>query len=137
VRAELGFVPHAFACAFHPRAVEIFGVGEWLTHLLVRERGEHLHLLIQPRSRVGFRTFMRVFAGQIAQKVSGAVKGRALGMGFWDLPAWSRIVEWGRPFEIAKTYLEKNRDEGLTRSRLPRKIKNPLGKPSGFLQTLI
>src|SRR4051794_22703013 len=37
--------------------------------------GNHLHLLIQVRDRVGFQKFLRVFAGQTAMIITGARKG--------------------------------------------------------------
>jgi len=75
--------------------------------------GNHLHLLIQTKSRTyapakrNFQAFMRRFAGEVALKITGATKGCSQG-GFWGELAYTRIVEWGRPVTILKNYFAKN-----------------------------
>lgn len=73
--------------------------------------GNHLHLLVQAKTRDGFRNFLRSFSGALAMAVTGARKGRGLGKRFWDALAFSRIVEWGRDFWNVRRYLVLNRDE--------------------------
>lgn len=68
--------------------------------------GNHLHLLLQAKSRTDFRAFMREFAGVVAVVVTGAVKGSP--QKFWDGIPWSRIVEWGRQFKNAARYVLLN-----------------------------
>jgi REP element-mobilizing transposase RayT len=75
--------------------------------------GNHLHLLVRASSRDGFKNFLRVLAGRIAQKVTGARKGKPWGGRFWDLLVFSRIVEWGRAFAIARGYVVKNQLQAL------------------------
>jgi hypothetical protein len=58
--------------------------------------GNHLHLLVRAYDRRGFKDFLRVFAGQLAQRITGAVKGKKLSGRFWDLTPFTQIVEWGR-----------------------------------------
>jgi REP element-mobilizing transposase RayT len=83
----------------------------------------HLHLLIRLKDRKGFQTFLRVFCGKIAQRVTGAVKGSRQTGKFWLLP-FTRIVEWGRAFGVARSYVEQNEKEadGILSYR-PRKTK--------------
>jgi REP element-mobilizing transposase RayT len=70
--------------------------------------GNHLHLLIQAKTRAGFRRFLRTIAGLIARRLTGARKGAALSERFWDLLAFSRVVAWGRAFHIALNYVAGN-----------------------------
>src|SRR5579859_7291966 len=61
--------------------------------------GNHMHLAIRIANRDCFGNFLRVFSGQVAMKVTGSVKGRPTKGGrFWDLLAWTRILEWGKAF---------------------------------------
>ncbi len=46
----------------------------------------------------------------IARIVTGAKKGSAFGR-FWDALAYSRVVEWGRAYFIAKYYVIQNEME--------------------------
>lgn len=73
--------------------------------------GNHLHLVVRGKHRAGIRNFMRVFAGQVAQLVTGAVKGKAAVESFWELPVWSRIVEWGKAFYKVLAYVRMNQLE--------------------------
>ena len=70
--------------------------------------GTHLHCLLRAKTKAGFRNFLRVFSGQVAQQVTGAKPGNPLKKRFWDLLAYSRVVEWGRAFQIAEKYVRKN-----------------------------
>ena len=73
--------------------------------------GNHLHLLVKAESRDGFANFLRVLGAQIATHVTGARRGKALGVRFWDLPAWSRLVEGD--FRSVRAYIVKNSLEAL------------------------
>jgi REP element-mobilizing transposase RayT len=68
--------------------------------------GNHLHLLVKAGSRTGLRGFLREFAGVLAARITGAIKGRP--QKFWDTPAWSKIVEWGRQFDHTARYILLN-----------------------------
>jgi hypothetical protein len=68
--------------------------------------GNHLHLLVQAKSRAEFQAFLREFAGGVAALVTGAIKGRP--EKFWDGLAWSTVVEWGRQFRNAARYVLLN-----------------------------
>ncbi len=87
--------------------------------------GNHLHLLVRARCRLGLQTFLRVFAGMVARRVTGADKGRAVG-GFWDMLAYSRVMTWGRDFFGVRAYLVRNELETLRlipyRDRKPRRL---------------
>ena len=70
--------------------------------------GNHLHLLVQGKHRRQLQAFLRVLPGQLAQALTGAKKGRKLASRFWDLLAFSRVVEWGRSLQILRRYIAKN-----------------------------
>jgi len=68
--------------------------------------GNHLHLLVITPSRLAFQNFLRELAGSIARSIQG--KGK-----FWDLLAFSRVVEWGRDLRNLETYFVKNLFEAI------------------------
>ena len=82
--------------------------------------GNHLHLLLKAKTKIGFQNFLRVAAGQAAQGITGAKPGSPLLKRFWDLLAYSRVVPWGRAFETAKRYVHKNILEGAAILRFSR-----------------
>jgi len=75
--------------------------------------GNHLHFLIRAQTKEGLQSFLRVFAGQTAQKITGAIKGKPLGKRFWTHLVYSKIVSWGRAFKTAKAYVFQNTLEAL------------------------
>ncbi len=99
----------------------------------VANKGNHFHLLILPRSRKAYLNFVRAISGLIARVVSGQERGKAkinnstsskaadLGQRtaafspkkFWDQRPFSRIIEWGRNFRIAKITLERGTIESI------------------------
>lgn len=71
--------------------------------------GNHLHLLVRPsRRRAEFVAFLRAISGLIARLTMGVERGRAKGIKFWDARPFSRIVSWGKSFQICARYIEKN-----------------------------
>lgn len=72
----------------------------------------HVHLVLSARRRKDLQAFLRVFAQRLMFAVTGARKGRPRGR-FFDAIAWSRIVEWGREFDVVMTYVWKNTLEAL------------------------
>ncbi len=71
----------------------------------------HVHLLLRAKTRKGFQGFLRVFCGQVAQKISGARKGQKLRESFWHVPVFSRIIAWGKAFVSARRYVVQNQLE--------------------------
>ena len=91
--------------------------------------GNHLHLLLRAKTRKGFQNFLKSFAGQVAQKVTGARKGISFGR-FWNLTAYTRIVAWGKAFARVKRYVHQNHLEATgiipyTPRPLTKKTKSP------------
>lgn len=86
----------------------------------------HIHLLVKASTQKSLHDFLRVLAGQIAQRISGAVRGKRNKLSFWLKPAWKRIVHWGKDFLNMHRYLYQNQLEtlGLIPYQ-PRKIKTP------------
>jgi REP element-mobilizing transposase RayT len=75
--------------------------------------GNHLHFLLRPRSRDSLKRFLMVLSGRLAQRITGAVRGRPFGKRFFDYIPFSRIVEWGRAFKIARDYVVQNFQEAM------------------------
>ena len=70
--------------------------------------GNHLHLLVHPRSRKTFRAFIRELSGRIVASVTGACKTNPLAQKFWDFLPYTRIVTWGRDHKNLAKYFIKN-----------------------------
>jgi REP element-mobilizing transposase RayT len=87
-----------------PRWAKHFGVIIYQWSL----NGNHVHLLVRPRSRDSLRGFLSALSGRIAQHITGARKGRPFGRRFFDSIPFSRIVEWGKSFRITKGYVLQN-----------------------------
>jgi REP element-mobilizing transposase RayT len=75
--------------------------------------GNHLHMIVLPRSRDGFNAFIRSISGLIARLTLGVERGRALGLKFWDARPFTRILEWGKDYTNACQYLLQNTLEAL------------------------
>ena len=82
----------------------------------------HIHLLVKAKTQKDLYNFLRVLAGQIAQRITGAVRGNKNKFGFWLKAAWKRMVNWGRDFLGLHQYIYRNQLEtlGLT-AYTPRK----------------
>jgi REP element-mobilizing transposase RayT len=84
----------------------------------------HIHLLIKAQTQTDLQNFVRVLAGQIAQRITGAVRGKKNKVGFWLKSAWKRMVYWGRDFSNLQKYIFRNQLEvlGLVpyRPRIPK-----------------
>ena len=75
--------------------------------------GNHLHLIILPRSRDAFNGFVRAITGLIARVVLGVERGSPKCIKFWDKRPFTRIIEWGREFRYVCGYLLQNTLEAL------------------------
>jgi hypothetical protein len=70
--------------------------------------GNHLHLVVLPRSRKAFHGFIRAISGLIARAVLGVERGHAKGLKFWDQRPFTRIIEWGKDYASVAQYLAQN-----------------------------
>jgi REP element-mobilizing transposase RayT len=59
--------------------------------------GSHVHILVHAKSRTAFQGFLRVFAGMVPRRITGARKGKQVGK-FWDGLAFTRVVPFGDEF---------------------------------------
>ena len=84
--------------------------------------GNHLHLLLKAKTRVGFQHFLRVFAGQVAQRITKAKPHAPLLKRFWDFIAYSRTIPWGRAYKTAQNYIRENILQGARMTRRSRLI---------------
>lgn len=75
--------------------------------------GNHLHLIILPRSRTAYLGFIRSITGLLPRIVMGIQKGNPLGVSFWDKRPFTRIIEWGQDFQNVCSYLLQNTLEAL------------------------
>ncbi len=73
----------------------------------------HIHLLVKAPTQKKLHDFLRVLTGQIAQRITGAVRGKRNKASFWLKPAWKRIVHWGRDFLGLHKYIYQNQLETL------------------------
>lgn len=72
--------------------------------------GNHLHLLIQGKSRPLLQAFLRTLPAKIAFAITGAKKGNPQRR-FFDSIVFTRVVHWGRDILRTKNYLFKNQLE--------------------------
>lgn len=88
----------------------------------------HIHLIIQGRKRHLIQSFLRLFPGAVAMKVTNTANTRPIGR-FWQGLAFTRIIEWGRDFFGMHNYIEKNRleSEGIPRDIVDMWLKEELG----------
>jgi REP element-mobilizing transposase RayT len=92
--------------------------------------GNHLHLIVLPKTRASYKAFIRSISGLIARVTLGAERGRAKGQRFWDALPFTRILEWGRAYRTACDYLLQNTLEALGFIPYkPRKAKPPPRAP--------
>lgn len=88
--------------------------------------GNHLHLVVLPRSRHAFNAFIRALSGIIARVVMSVERGVAgssdtrarrskklRAIKFWDKRPFTRIIEWGRDYKKTCDYLLQNTLEAL------------------------
>ena len=75
--------------------------------------GNHLHMIVLPRSRSAFNAFIRTISGLIARLTLNVERGRSLGLKFWDARPFTRILEWGKDYTQACRYLLQNTLEAL------------------------
>ena len=73
----------------------------------------HIHLLVKAPTQKNLHDFLRVLTGQIAQRITGAVRGKRNKLSFWLKPAWKRMVHWGRDFLNLHQYIYQNQLETL------------------------
>lgn len=73
----------------------------------------HIHLSVKAQTQKDLHDFLRVLTGQIAQRITGAVRGRKNKICFWLKSAWRRIVHWGRDFLNLQNYIYQNQLETL------------------------
>ena len=100
--------------------------------------GNHIHMIIMPKTRTGFKRFLRTITGRIATIVTGAKKGSSIKpqstkrhkateinpvskksspvtktqRKFWLQLAFTRVLEWGVDLLNTRLYITKNKFEG-------------------------
>jgi hypothetical protein len=68
--------------------------------------GHEIQLLVKATERKPLADFLRVLAGQVAVRVTGATKGKKRVGRFWDHLTFSKLINWGREFfEISRALL--------------------------------
>ena len=74
--------------------------------------GNHLHMIARFKQRADFQRFLKEFTQKVMFLITGARKGNPQGKFFASI-VYSRVLEWGRSFRVAKNYLWKNALEAL------------------------
>ena len=93
-----------FAKKFHVKVYEIAIVSN------------HCHFVALFQSRDQYRRFIRSLTGTLAKQTKV----------IWVLRPWSRILAWGRSFQIAVNYVIQNHREAIGEIPFqPRKIRKP------------
>lgn len=112
LRSEIARGPYSFLNPFKAKKIrEIVNTQGTLFGVKIYRQansGNHLHLLILPRSTRAYKGFVRSISGLIARITLGVERGKAKGIKFWDARPYSRIVTWGREYTIVKNYLLQN-----------------------------
>jgi hypothetical protein len=75
--------------------------------------GNHVHMVVLPKSRKAFHAFLRALSGILARICLTAEKGQAKKMKFFDARPYTRILEWGREFTRVGRYVVQNAAEGM------------------------
>jgi hypothetical protein len=75
--------------------------------------GNHLHLVILPRSRSSYLSFIRAITGLIARLTLSEIAGERRNISFWDKRPFTRFVEWGVDLDNVFNYLKLNTLEAL------------------------
>lgn len=75
--------------------------------------GNHLHLIIFPRSRQAYRSFIRSVTGLVARLVLRVQRGKSKKPRFWDKRPFTRIANWGKDFRGLCNYLLRNTLEAI------------------------
>lgn len=84
--------------------------------------GNHIHMIILPRSRDAYKQFIRSISGIIGRKILGVERGRTAGskalreeksetLRAWDARPFSRIIAWGKDFVNTCAYVFQNKLE--------------------------
>lgn len=117
MRSSLAVKSHSFLHRTRVRQIEA------LCHRLGRElgvkvyqyanSGNHLHLIVLPRSRVAFHAYLRALTGLIARITMGVERGKCLDKKFWDARPYTRVITWGREFRAVALYIAQNTLEAL------------------------
>ncbi len=83
--------------------------------------GNHLHIILLPRTREAYRCFIRAISGLISRMTQECERGRPCGekTPFWDKRPFSRIIAWGRDFKSVAQYVERNVLEAVYIARKP------------------
>lgn len=80
----------------------------------------HLHMVIKLRDRISYIHFIKELTAKLTQNFSNET-GIKLNKIFNNRP-WTRVVEWGTPFNLLCKYMEKNEKESNVFQQTTRSI---------------
>lgn len=96
------------------RLVQRLGKAKGVRIYRFANSGNHVHLILLPRSRQAFQAFIRALSGLITRLVLKSERGKPADLSkFWDARPYTRIVEWGREFKAVTAYVLQNTLEAL------------------------
>ena len=73
----------------------------------------HIHLLLQTKSKTALSGFLRAVSGLISRKILSVERGKTAGLKLWLHRPYSRIITWGREFARVVKYIKINIEEGI------------------------
>lgn len=88
--SEVKYYINKYSFKFHIR----------IYHLSIQH--DHIHFLIKIDDREFYKKFTRSLTGILARKY---------GKGIWQLSPFTRVLNWGKEYEMTKKYISQNEDE--------------------------
>ncbi len=69
---------------------------------------DRIHLLLRGSKCTLIQHFLRVFAGQVAQTLTGTFRRKQDGPGIWRARPWTRVVRGYKPYVVLRNYIRLN-----------------------------
>ncbi|QLY24522.1 transposase [Bdellovibrio sp. KM01] len=76
---------------------------------------DHVHLLVRGSKRSNVQSFLRVLAGQFAQRLTDTPNQKREGPSVWKYRPFSRVIKGFKPYKIVKDYIQLNEREAQGR----------------------
>ncbi|QDK46345.1 hypothetical protein DOM22_14805 [Bdellovibrio sp. ZAP7] len=78
-------------------------------------QADHVHLLVRGNKRSNVQSFLRVLAGQFAQRLTDTPNQKNEGAKVWKYRPFSRVIKGFKPYKIVKDYIQLNEREAQGR----------------------
>lgn len=77
---------------------------------------DHIHILIRGGKRSQMQSFLRVLAGQFAQRLTDTFSSKYEGERIWKHRPFTRVIKGFKPYQIVRDYIQLNECEVLGRA---------------------